>query len=210
VLEDIHAVVEAVECDNTSNVCGVGPCAFQSRAPHSQRAESRGNGGLGLGSGIATSENRVSKPYDRKSSLAKGSGKNKSTVLAEQKVKAGGAKVDCPVFMHHLMRGTTPPCSGCREGCMAHVRAHLQTTGRAAGTHAVHPAFVKQCSRCKKDFIDETAYHNHPVVDGCDSHPQHRGQIEVPWARLYLTLYPNESRVPLPCMCCYLTSHIPS
>ena len=207
-LADIHAVVQAVECDSASDACGVGPSAFYSRAPHSQRAEPRGNGSLGLGSGTATSGNRVSKPNGRKSSVARGSGKQVLTTLAEQKVTTGGPKVDCPVYMHHFVRGTTPPCSGCREGCMAHVRAHLQTTGRAVGTHAVHPAFIKQCSRCKKDFIDEIAYNTHPVLDGCDSHPQHRGQIEVPWARLYLTLYPNESRVPLPCKCCHLSAYV--
>ena len=70
-------------------------------------------------------------------------------------------------------------------------------------------------SQHRRDFGDQSSFKtmnvptiDHPVLDGGDSHPQHRGQIEVLWARLYHTLYPNESRVPLPCKCCHLNSYV--
>jgi hypothetical protein len=106
-------------------------------------------------------------------------------------------KVDCPVFKHHFMHGTPPPCNGCRAASMSQVRGHLNPS--RTGTHGGYPAFVRQCSRCKDDFIDEETYNSHKIANSCAFQSQSRLQIQIPWARQYLKLFPTATRVPLPC-----------
>jgi hypothetical protein len=95
------------------------------------------------------------------------------------------------------MHGTLPPCNGCRAASMSQVRGHLNPS--RTGTHGGYPAFVRQCSRCKDDFIDEETYNSHKTANSCAFQSQSRLQIQIPWARQYLKLFPNATRVPLPC-----------
>jgi hypothetical protein len=105
-------------------------------------------------------------------------------------------EVDCPVYKHHVMHNTAPPCHGCRVGVMSQVRSHLNPS--RTGIHRGFPAFVQQCSRCKQDFIECQLYENHIGVSTCIPRNAIREDITIPWARQYLALYPDALRIPLP------------
>jgi hypothetical protein len=117
-------------------------------------------------------------------------------VSARKSITQVQKEVDCPVFKHHVMHNTASPCRGCRVGVMAQVRSHLNPSRTA--THQGFPAFVQQCSKCKQDFVDQQRYDDHKSASACVTRNQTRGDIAVPWARLYLVLYPNARRIPLP------------
>jgi len=78
---------------------------------------------------------------------------------------------------------------------MSQVRSHLNPD--RAGTHCGFPSFVQQCSHCKQEFIEEHVYDAHKVA-GCAAQPQIRGDIVLSWGRLYLALFPDATRIPLP------------
>jgi serine/threonine protein kinase len=119
-----------------------------------------------------------------------GLGKNRSNLDNINKDK----KVDCPVYKHHLMYGMTSPCSGLCSSSMSQVRHHLNH----GGGHKMFPQFIRQCSRCKRDFVEQQAYEEHTSRVTCISSPQFRGDKDVPWALLYLALYPDAQHVPVP------------
>jgi hypothetical protein len=123
VLEDIHAVVRAID---SSSYASVGKCVtegdgFTYQAPHNQRDGSRCKTslGLGLGAGSTSSTNRVTKPNSSKRPQASSSGKDVLVALGDNVVRADDIKVACPVFKHHVMSGETPPCNGCPVKSMA-------------------------------------------------------------------------------------------
>jgi hypothetical protein len=118
-------------------------------------------------------------------------------VAMSEKSRANEQKqVDCPVFKHHIMHNTSPPCRGCRVAVMSQVRSHLNPT--RASIHGGFPSFVHQCSRCKQDFVKREAYDDHASTSSCLPQNATRGEITIPWARLYLALYPDALRIPLP------------
>jgi hypothetical protein len=173
-------------------------CAAEphTRAPHGKRTDPRGNGtsGLGYSSGSTSHTNRVSK-RDRKQSHANKSGKNVQAALEKRGNKDDGRMVDCPVYKHHIMHRSDPPCQGCHVEVMSQVRSHLDPN--RSRTHRNFPEFVKHCSRCEHDFITELAYDTHKE-EGCGPEPQIRNDIVLSWARMYLALYPNAHRIPVP------------
>jgi hypothetical protein len=194
VLEDIRFVVDFIQ-DTNHSPCG-GSDGQRERPHPSRRAEPRGNSGLALGRGTASRTDRITRRDERKKSPSNGSGKNVLVASTDSGKDDGRREVDCPVFKHHIMHNTAPPCRGCRVTVMSQVRSHLNPN-RAAGTHRSFPQFVKQCSRCKQDFVDRELYDNHKMND-CVFQLQIRGDIVVSWARQYLALYPDAQRIPLP------------
>jgi hypothetical protein len=194
VIEDLYIVLYAI------NGTGLGPCrgsdGQDNRSPPSKRAEPRGNNTLVLGRGTASRMNRITKRSERKMSPANGPGKLALAALGESGNDEGRREVDCPVYKHHIMHNTAPPCRGCRVSVMSQVRSHLNPN-RAAGTHRGFPQFIEQCSRCKRDFVDRQLYDDHRTKD-CVFQRQTRGDIVVSWARQYLALYPDTQRIPLP------------
>jgi hypothetical protein len=194
VLEDIRSVLDFIQDTNHS------PCGGsdgQSERPHpSKRAEPRGNNALALGRGTISRTDRITRRDERKKSPSNGSSKNVLVASTDSGKDDVRREVDCPVFKHHIMHNTAPPCRGCRVTVMSQVRSHLNPN-RAAGTHRSFPQFVKQCSRCKQDFVDRELYDNHKMND-CVFQLQVRGDIVVSWARQYLALYPDAQRIPLP------------
>lgn len=104
--------------------------------------------------------------------------------------------IDCPVYKHHVMHGSTPPCQGCTVKVMSQVRSHLNPS--RSMRHRGFPSFIEQCARCKRDFVDRQVYQVHKDTD-CVPRPQTRGDVILPWTRQYFALYPHASRVPRPC-----------
>jgi hypothetical protein len=188
-LEDICAIVHANNIAHTT-------CSSSHRSTSEtnteQRHVPRDNRNLGPG----YESNRINKSGERKSSSTPGSGKNTRVALGAKSNPGRRTEVDCPVFKHHIMQNTVPPCRGCRVGVMAQVRSHLNPS--RTGIHGGFPAFIQQCSRCKQDFIERQLYEDHLTASACVSQNQTRGDIAIPWARQYLALYPNARRVPLP------------
>lgn len=84
-------------------------------------------------------------------------------------------------------------CRGCRQTKMSQLRSHIK--------RVAHRDFsgVWQCPACKKDFVDQREYERHREADSCHHQAQTRGDIIIPWARLYLTRYPGATRIPSPC-----------
>jgi hypothetical protein len=189
VLEDIRAVVHANNIAHTACSGSNGPT---SRATHEQRAAPRGNGNTTLGPGA----NRVNKRGERESSSSRGPDKNTMVGLGEKSNRQRQTQVDCPIFKHHIMHNSQPPCRGCRVGVMAQVRSHLNPN--RTGIHRGFPEFIQQCSRCKQDFVERHLYDEHITASACVPQNQIRGDMTIPWARQYLALYPNARRIPLP------------
>jgi hypothetical protein len=116
--------------------------------------------------------------------------------LADTTVRSGQTMVDCPVYKHHIMHDTTPPCQGCSASTMSQVRSHLSRN--YAQTHRVFPTYIRQCYRCKQDFVERESYNTHRIANDCVLQPQSRGDLTIPWSRQYLALYPDAMRIPLP------------
>jgi hypothetical protein len=189
VLEDIRAIIHA---NNIAHATCSSSHSPTSRANVEQRAVPRDNGNSAPG----YESNRINKRGERKSSSIPGSGKNTLVTLGAKSNPGRRTEVDCPVFKHHIMHNTAPPCRGCRVGVMAQVRSHLNPS--RTGIHRGFPAFIQQCSRCKQDFVERHLYEHHLSASACVSQNQTRGDIAIPWARQYLALYPNARRIPLP------------
>lgn len=196
VLDDIRCAVYTIEIAARGNCIESGGNGI--RASQKDRAAPRGNGNLGLGSSTLTtpSVSRVTKRGGRKLSLADESDKSVLVALEELDNKGSRNEVDCPVYKHHFMHRTPPPCRGCRVRVMSQIRSHLNPD--RAGTHRGFPRFVMQCHRCKQDFVQREAYDNHTNANSCTFQRQQRGDIIFSWGRQYLALYPNASRIPLP------------
>ncbi|KAF2825193.1 hypothetical protein CC86DRAFT_39948 [Ophiobolus disseminans] len=197
VLDDIRAVVQAIDVAvYTGTHYAASPGNYHSRTLPNQRTDPRSNGRSGVDhrTGITLQTDRVTK-RGHKRSLASGSGEKVFVALEEFSTKDEARMVDCPVYKHHLMHETESPCQGCSKSVMSQIRSHLNPD--RAGTHRGFPSFVRQCSRCKQDFVEEHVYDTH-VEEGCVPQPQIRSDIVLSWARQYLALYPNAFRIPLP------------
>jgi hypothetical protein len=102
-------------------------------------------------------------------------------------------EVDCPVHKHDRMYATPPSCTGRRFSTTSEIRAHLNRSG-------AHSCFInaKQCSRCLQDFVEGPAYDDHVSRNTCPPRPHRRDDIDLRWAQLYLAIYPDAVRIPLP------------
>lgn len=189
VIEDIRAVMNTMD-DTAYDLCAEDPSGYRSRAP--PRTGPRGNGKSNVGHNTTTSK---AAQHDRisKQSYASSSGKHVLVALDERNKKAKGRTVDCPVYKHSVVTGSTRSCGGCAKTDMSKLRSHFRTEG----SHGGFPPCVHQCSRCLQDFIDEQLYDYH-IRSSCDAHPQIRGDIVLSWGRLYLTLYPDALGIPEP------------
>jgi hypothetical protein len=196
VLDDIRSAVHAIDVAARDTCVESG--GNRSRVSQKDRAAPRGNRNLGLGSSTlpTSSASRVSKRCGHRSSLADDTSKDVLVALDELSNQGSQNEVDCPVYKHHFMHRTSPPCRGCRVRVMSQVRSHLNPC--RAGTHRGFPTFVMQCYRCKQDFVEREAYNDHTNSNSCAFQSQQRGDIIIPWGRQYLALYPNASRIPLP------------
>jgi hypothetical protein len=105
----------------------------------------------------------------------------------------GWKEVDCPVHKHARMYATPPSCTGRRFSTTSEIRAHLNRS-------RAHSSFInaKQCSRCLQDFVEGSAYYDHVSRNTCPPRPHRRGDIDLLWAQLYLAIYPDAVRIPLP------------
>jgi hypothetical protein len=147
------------------------------------------------GGGSSERSNRVTKR------LSHAKPNHKVQVAIDQRRNmSDGKRVDCPVFKHHIMHNTmhktSPPCQGCSVSVISQVRSHLDP--KRAGTHRGFPSFIRCCSRCNEQFVEKDMHDNH-IKEGCDPQPQDRGDRILAWGRLYLALYPDSQRIPVPC-----------
>ncbi|KAF1912059.1 hypothetical protein BDU57DRAFT_78099 [Ampelomyces quisqualis] len=194
VLDELGAVIRANDVAYSRLTKNGGR---SSRAPHGKRAEPCGNKSeLGLDS-VTSRPDRIFKRSERKKLFASDADKIHRLALGDPSKDAARRQVDCPVYKHHVMNETTPPCQGCRVNVMSQVRSHLNPD-RAARTHRGYPQFVEQCSRCKQDFVDRSIYTAHSSAKTCLFQHQARGDIVLPWAKQYFALYPTASRIPVP------------
>ncbi|KAH7069551.1 hypothetical protein BKA63DRAFT_84812 [Paraphoma chrysanthemicola] len=195
VLDDITAAVRDIDT-RTHGCISDAQGGSKSCAPHGQRAGPRGNGRLAGGRTTKVQSDRISKSTSRKQHTGK-SGNDGLLTLYDELLLPDNIEVDCPVFKYHSMNSFNPPCNGCRVSSMSQVRSHLNPDRN--GRHGGYPAFVRQCSRCLEDFIDKRSYDDHKNSNSCTSETRVQGHIIIFWARQYLKLYPQVTRVPLPC-----------
>lgn len=197
-LEDLNSVVNAIDSGAISPTNPDDPdAASHTRQPqHSQQSGYRvkKNGGPGKSASMTSSVDRGAK--SSRGRMAQGSGSRSKVKVAKS---SGGnpdqRRVDCPEHKHHTMNNLSgpPACRGCRHKNMSQVRSHLVRVG-----HRDY-RFVRQCLRCKTDFVDLEAYDLHKAQNTCQNNTQKRMDIVTPWARLYLAQYPTATAVPIPC-----------
>lgn len=199
ILEDLYAVIHAID-SGAIQTAKYGPTekSLTYRPLHDVEGGSREPGSLSLGlrATSVSPANQGSKPVGHNASRINGSSRNVKVAKGNKSKRAGSRAVDCPEYKHHIMHRTAhlPSCGGCSEVVMSQVRSHLNRVD-----HLHFPSGVRQCSRCKKDFVDQSIYDLHQRDDTCRHQPQARRDIELPWARLYLTRYPTATRIPIPC-----------
>jgi hypothetical protein len=193
-MEDIRTTVQAVE-NTTDSFCAADPSGYKNRASKRQhtRPHVNAHSRSAHDTPITSPTDRISKHSGRKPSTgASGKGVLVDTEDLDETNKS--KKVDCVVYKHHRMYGTTSTCSGFCASSMSQVRNHLN---RGRG-HEIFPECVQQCGHCKQEFVERQAYEEHISQVTCMSRPQFRGDKDVPWALLYLAHYPEAQRVPLP------------
>ena len=200
VIKDLYSVVHAIDAGaiDATNIDN-GMSGFRVCRPN--QVQQRGSVGvgasnLGLGTGAGSSAGVNSKSNQHKVLNTTGSGSKVKVTKTETSKKTESRAVNCPEYMRWRMMSRTSlsqPCRGCRETLMSQVRSHLNRVGHRDFTIA------KQCPVCKKDFVDQQAYDSHMAAGGCQHVAQARNAIVLPWARLYLTKYPNDTRIPNPC-----------
>jgi hypothetical protein len=115
--------------------------------------------------------------------------------------KPTSRKVECPLRKHRLMypdSNTFRDCHGCSCDTMSQVRHHLNQRHVKEGIFGML-SYLEQCKICKETFPERSSGQQHIAVKTCVHRPQDRGNIVTPWARLYLRLFPNATKVPIPC-----------
>jgi hypothetical protein len=204
VLVDLYAVVHAIDSGviNWEGQGITGPRSHCHRTAYGSPTGSLGNSNptprLGIDAG---SPSRKSSKYDGHRLSKQGRFGENRVAKANKPKREDSEEVDCPDYKHHIMHRTsrTPPCRGCREVYMSQIRNHLNRVDHRGRSGAW------QCSCCKKDFNDQEACETHEAAGACPHQPLRRGEIVLQWARLYLTRYPNATRIPSPCKlpsCC--------
>ncbi|KAJ4376413.1 hypothetical protein N0V83_001696 [Neocucurbitaria cava] len=197
ILEDLYAVLHAIDSGAIHAAkYGSTEQSLTYRPLHDVEGGSRepGSLSLGLSANPVSPASQGSKLVGHRASRVNGSSRNLKVATGNKSKRAGSRAVDCPEYKHHIMHGTHPPsCGGCSEVVMSQVRSHLKRVD-----HRDFPSGVWQCPRCKKDFVDQSIYDLHHRDDTCRHQPQIRKDIELPWARLYLSRYPTATRIPIP------------
>jgi hypothetical protein len=167
VLEDIRVAFQAVE-NIADSPQAADPTGYSNRASKRQHAGSHSNEHSKQVHATPTPSrgDRISKPAGHKRSATGASGKGVLVGTEDldedtKKVK----KLDCPVYKHHRMYGTTSPCSGFCSSSMSQVRHHLNH-GRG---HKVFPECAKQCGNCKQEFVEHEAFEQHTSPITCMS-----------------------------------------
>jgi hypothetical protein len=188
----VHAVGDTAYSSRAAE-----PSGYSNRVPQCEQNGSCASADSALvhSTGITSPPNRIWKRGERRLSITGASGKNVLVATDDIAEIKEHREVDCPVYKHHLMYGTVPPCRGCRERLMSQVRSHLN---RAAGSHGGFPRFVQQCRRCKQDFVERQTYDSHKSANTCAHQRQVRRDIVISWARQYLAIYPEARQIPLP------------
>lgn len=144
---------------------------------------------------------RAAAHHGRLDQLTKRPGAEPSVTDAELGGKLKKRKYDCPIHKYHVMHGLQSPCGGIGKEMMNLIRQHLDPnrSNRHRGYHG-YVSFVRRCTRCKDDIVDEQAWHQgHHEAGTCTQRDQPRGELVNRWARLYLAIYRDETRVPVPC-----------
>jgi hypothetical protein len=108
-------------------------------------------------------------------------------------------ELDCPIHKWNLVHGRSSPCNGCGKRYMNGVRQHLGP--QYSQQHQGKITFIQRCATCAEDFVDRNIWDLGGHSNGrCHGRSQPQGHNLVCWARLYLKIYPEETRVPSPCM----------
>jgi hypothetical protein len=107
--------------------------------------------------------------------------------------------LDCPIHKRNGIHGSPSPCNGCGKPYMNGIRQHLGP--QYSQQHQGRITFIQRCGTCAEDFIDKNIWDLGGHSNGtCHGRSQPQGHSLVCWARLYLKIYPEETRVPSPCM----------
>lgn len=110
-------------------------------------------------------------------------------------------ELDCPIYKWHLMHaseGMVSPCNGCGKPYMNGVRQHLLPS--YSQQHQGKITFIQRCKTCAEDFVDKNLWDLGRHGTGtCHGRSQPQGASLICWARLYLKIYPEETRIPSPC-----------
>jgi len=201
VLGEIYAVVDEIDSaphglapynNNQASSSGI-----RCRPDYYQQDQSHrlGNSSLRPGAGPSKSTNQSSERDEHTQRYQKSRlGSNATVIHGDKPKRPKSKKVDCPIYKYHIMHGISPSCDGCGRVVMSQVRSHVNRVA-----HYGYSQFLEQCRRCKEDFVDGKLLDDHRTANHCDHRPQLRGDIIIPWARLYLAIFPDASRVPLPC-----------
>lgn len=152
----------------------------------------------------ASKESARSHPYSGRPS--KKSAADPLAVAMAQFDMPATCDFDCPIHKWHLMYGRAPPCNGCGKEHMNGVRQHLLPT--YSQQHQVQLPFIKRCDNCKEDIVDERVWtqgghrarNQRQAAGACRARSQPQGNSVIVWARLFLKIYPGETRIPSPCM----------
>jgi hypothetical protein len=108
-------------------------------------------------------------------------------------------ELDCPIHKWHLMHARVPPCNGCGKPYMNGVRQHLLPS--YSQQHQGKITFIQRCKTCAEDFVDKNLWDlGRHGTGACHGRSQPQGHSLICWARLYLKIYPEETRIPSPCM----------
>ncbi|KAH8728366.1 hypothetical protein GQ44DRAFT_724374 [Phaeosphaeriaceae sp. PMI808] len=128
---------------------------------------------------------------------AKKSSADPMITIAESSQKAKPKEFDCPIHKYHLEKNRVSPCNGCGKPYMNGVRQHLLPT--YSQQHQGIISFLQRCGTCTEDIIDQNIWNSGGHAAGtCPGRSQAQGDGLMCWARLYLKIYPDESRIPSP------------
>ncbi|KAH7357544.1 hypothetical protein BKA66DRAFT_473124 [Pyrenochaeta sp. MPI-SDFR-AT-0127] len=106
-------------------------------------------------------------------------------------------KIDCPVHKHHVMLGLQSPCGGCGKRYISEIKTHLTRSKK----HDAVFLILRHCERCQAFMTDDQTWVDGNHATGtCIQRDPPRGLSEfiTVWVRLYLGIFPNDTRVPSP------------
>lgn len=126
-------------------------------------------------------------------------GSEASVSVSGRTGKPKSLMLDCPVYKYCLAYGKQPlPCNGCAAIDMSKVRHHLYPT--ITKNHLLFIPFLERCGRCKAHVVSQQAWDNGGhAVRTCHARIQPHGTLVGEWVLLYFAIFPDETRVPIPC-----------
>lgn len=198
-LAELHQVVDAIDC----NIPEHDSCEGQQQCPgHSSQTSSSRNNRSAANTRPARKSLRTSDPAHGPRDKPDGKAQRPKPGDYERK-KATDLQprlLDCPVYKHWFMwlqSISPPPCNGCSQKHMTQIRNHIKRAH--AGRSGSFIPYYDRCIRCQENFVDHTSFVDHERSHACDHVPEPRGEPIIPWARLYLKIYPDATAIPLPC-----------